>query len=534
MKSHRAIVLDGPDHLSFVASKDTPLTGEYQLVARVECVGLCFSDLKLLHQFDSHPRKGPVVDGIEQRILDEVPSYVPGDLPTVPGHEAVVTVVKTGGAVKHAKEGRRYLVQTDYRWLPTERSNAAFGYNFEGALQEYVLMDERVITSPEGESMLIEVPPDLSASEVALVEPWACVEDAYRTPVRRGMLEGGTLLVVADADPSERLRGELEQLAAGASRAVTVGRAAIRGAICLDELGKLPPDASFDDVIYLGGGADSLESLFPFLSHGGTMWVITCGRRFGRKVEVPVGRVHYEGIRIAGTLGESVVEAWERLPRDVELKNGMRVHVVGAAGPMGMMHVIRTFSLFDSVELHAADLDLSRLRELQRKLESMAKETNGGFVPYTPQDPPPLPRFDYVVVMVPSAALVAAAVDAGGEGCIINVFAGIPADVTAPVDMNAYLSRGMYFTGSSGSVVEDMKTVLERLVEGTLDTNLSVAAVAGLEGAIAGMEAVEKRRFAGKIVVYPACRGMALTALEEMGLTVWSRDAEKELLRRYG
>ena len=77
------------------------------------------------------------------------------------------------------KVGERYLVQTDYRWLPTSGSASAFGYNFEGALQEYVLLDERVITAPDGESMLIPVPEDLSASALALCEPWACVEDAY-------------------------------------------------------------------------------------------------------------------------------------------------------------------------------------------------------------------------------------------------------------------------------------------------------------------------------------------------------------------
>ena len=86
-----------------------------------------------------------------------MPHYVPGDKPTVPGHETVVRIVKVGAKVTRHKVGERYLVQTDYRWLPTANSNSAFGYNFEGALQEYVLLDERVITAPDGESMLIPV-----------------------------------------------------------------------------------------------------------------------------------------------------------------------------------------------------------------------------------------------------------------------------------------------------------------------------------------------------------------------------------------
>ena len=97
-----------------------------------------------------------------------MPHYVPDDQPTVPGHEAVVRIVKVGPGVTRHKVGDRYLVQTDYRWLPTANSNAAFGYNFEGALQEYVLLDERVITSPDGESMLIPVPEDCPP------RPWPC------------------------------------------------------------------------------------------------------------------------------------------------------------------------------------------------------------------------------------------------------------------------------------------------------------------------------------------------------------------------
>ena len=63
-------------------------------------------------------------------------------------------IVKVGRKVKDVKSGQRFLVQADYRWLSTVNSNVAFGYNFEGALQQYVLMDERVITSPDGELML--------------------------------------------------------------------------------------------------------------------------------------------------------------------------------------------------------------------------------------------------------------------------------------------------------------------------------------------------------------------------------------------
>jgi len=168
-----AVQLVGPDELVLNKSKEVFNPGPHQILCKVEVVGLCFSDLKLLKQFSSHVRKSELVAGIDPEILKEIPSYVPGEAPTVPGHETVVRIEAVGAGVEDFKPGDRFLVQTDYRWLRTASSNGAFGYNFEGALQEYVLMDERVITSPDGESMLIPVSEELSASAIALVEPGA-------------------------------------------------------------------------------------------------------------------------------------------------------------------------------------------------------------------------------------------------------------------------------------------------------------------------------------------------------------------------
>ena len=134
-----AVQLVGPSQLTLNPAKAVSPPGPHQILAKVECVGLCFSDLKLLKQFDQHPRKSVVVKGLTSEALDEMPNYVPGAKPTVPGHEVTCRIVAVGSEVKHHKIGERCLVQTDYRDLPTAGSASAFGYNFEGALQEYVL-----------------------------------------------------------------------------------------------------------------------------------------------------------------------------------------------------------------------------------------------------------------------------------------------------------------------------------------------------------------------------------------------------------
>jgi len=139
--TQRAVRLTGPDQLVLDPCKPVIRPGPSQILCRVEVVGLCFSDLKLLKQFSSHARKGPVVSGLDAKILDSVPGYVPDEAPTVPGHEPVVTVIETGSTVRQFLAGERYFIQADWRWLKTASSNGSFGYNFEVALQEYVLLD---------------------------------------------------------------------------------------------------------------------------------------------------------------------------------------------------------------------------------------------------------------------------------------------------------------------------------------------------------------------------------------------------------
>ena len=149
-----AVQLVGPGQLQLNPAKPIHQPGPHQILAKIEAVAPCFSDLKLLKQFDQHPRQERSGHRPECRSLKEMPNYVPGKKPTVPGHEVTCRIVAIGEKVKHHKVGERCIVQTDYRNLPTAGSASAFGYNFEGALQEYVLMDERVVIDSSGERFL--------------------------------------------------------------------------------------------------------------------------------------------------------------------------------------------------------------------------------------------------------------------------------------------------------------------------------------------------------------------------------------------
>lgn len=510
----RAVQLVGPDVLALNDSKDVFQPDDHQILGRIEVTGLCFSDLKLLKQFHGHVRKSDVTTGIDTSVLPAIPSYVPNEKPTVPGHETVVRIVKIGSKVKSVKVGDRRLVQTDYRWLKTANSNAAFGYNFEGALQEYVLMDERVITSPDGESMLLPAAEDLAASAIALVEPWACVEDSYVVRERQGPKQGG--------------------------KAMTIGGPGFDPA-ALDAVA----DESLDDIVFLGADAALLEKAFTKIAKNGLVNIVQNGQTFGRPVNTPVGRVHYGNVRITGTTGANPADGYAAIPANGEIRPNDAINVVGAAGPMGTMHVIRDICQgVPGVSVHGGDMNDERLAALARVAAPLAKKNGVKFETYNAKTNPPAGPFGYLALMVPAPALVEVAVQQAAKRAVINIFAGIPATVWHPISLDAYVAKQAYFIGTSGSDLNDMKIVLKKVEARALDTNLSVAAVSGLDGAVEGIRAVEKQLIPGKILVYPSCRGLGLTPLSELGKKHpevaalldqgnWNVAAERKLLEAY-
>jgi L-sorbose 1-phosphate reductase len=523
----RAVQLVGPDQLRMNEAKPVFEPGPHQVLGQVEVVGLCFSDLKLLKQFSAHARKSVVAQGLDDRTLSEMPNYVPGDKPTVPGHETVVRVVKCGPGVTRYKVGGRYLLQADYRWLPTAASASAFGYNFEGALQEYVLLDDRVVTAPTGESMLIPVPEDFAASALALCEPWACVEDAYVEQQRRKLKTDGKMLVVGETkvEPS-RLEHLFEHY--GKPADITWKTAS--------EVEGLK-DGGFDDVVYFGANAETAAKLFAKVAVRGLFNIVQCGEKFGRPVLSQIGRVHYGGIRVCGTTSSDPVEAMDRVPATAEIRPQDKINIVGAAGPMGTMHVIRDLCQgVPGITIFAGDLSDDRLAMLQKLAGPVAREQSVTLQTYNPSKDKLTHAFDYIVLMAPVPALVVQAIASAARGAIINIFAGIPAHVTAELDLDTYIAKGLYFIGTSGSTLEDMKLVLAKVLARKLDTNLSVAAVSGLDGAIDGIRAVEKNLMPGKIIVYPSLRGLKLTPLPELSGKLpledgrWTKQAEDALV----
>ena len=94
-------------------------------------------------------------------------------------------------------------------------------------------------------------------------------------------------------------------------------------------------------MIYFGSNPQTVESLFAKVAANGLFNIVLCGGSLGRAVNCAVGRVHYGGIRIIGTAGNDPADAMKNIPASGEIRKNDKINVVGAAGPMGVMHVIR-------------------------------------------------------------------------------------------------------------------------------------------------------------------------------------------------
>lgn len=526
--TQHAIQITGVDEIVVNTAKPVDEIGPTQMLFQVEACGICFSDTKLLHAFDSHPRKAEVVSGIDLAALPEIPSYKPGSLPVVPGHEPVGRIVAVGDEVSHFKVGDRLLVQADWKHLRTPKSNGAFGYNFEGALQEYVVIDERCVVAPNGEEFLLHVSDGPSAAAIGLIEPWATVEGSYAWAERNHIADGGRLLVVTDGEAKgiEALTAEHKP-----AETLTVAPADAAGL-----------EGSFDDIVYYGSDADVIESLAPKLGTRATFCVVLGGGRIGCPVQLDIGRVHYDFIRFVGTTGDDPADGYAWVPANGELRAGDKVAIIGAAGPMGQMHTMRAItSEVPGITVAGTDLSDERLAHLASIVGPVAEARGVPLEIINTGSTRLEPGYTHISCMVPVPALVAQAVDLAAEDAIVNAFAGIPAGTLGTFDLQGIIERRVFMLGTSGSDVSDMRTVLSKIEKGIIDTHISLDAVTGMAGFRDAIDSVINRTSGGKIMVFPMLHDLPLTRLVDMPTKlphvaakladgVWTKEAEQALL----
>jgi threonine dehydrogenase-like Zn-dependent dehydrogenase len=524
---------------------DVPEPGQDQLLIRVDAVGLCFSDVKLIRLGGDHPK-------LYGRDLTVEPTRI--------GHETSVTVMQVGaGLADRFRPGQRLAIQPD---IYVDGRSTAYGYTIPGGLIGYHVIGPEVLAADDG-AYVVPVDDRMGYAETALTEPWACVEAAYTQRRRLRPLAGGRAWIIGRPDDDQAYDfGDL--LAATAEIVVSHAspklERAVRAAAPNARLQTSSLDSAagpFDDVITLGiRSAATIERAADALAFRGAMAMVGDEPLDG-PVEIDVGRIHYHYTAYLGTRGSDVTAACGEGRNRAEIRPDGVTVVVGAAGPMGQMHIERALRMANGPRLVlGVDLDRDRLDAARVKLEPVATELGRNLI-LQPLGGVPDALFDAVarltdgrgaddvIVTAPVAAAVRDASVALAPDGMLVLFAGVPVGTRVSLDMSPVYLGGVQYTGTSGSRIADQALVVEKTVAGGLAPERALGAVGGMEAAQESLRALVEGRFAGKIVIFPHLGDLPLTSLRELAErepavsaalgpgAAWTMEAEAELFARH-
>ncbi|MBL8160582.1 MAG: alcohol dehydrogenase catalytic domain-containing protein [Anaerolineae bacterium] len=516
-----------------------------QLLVRHDAVGICFSDIKVIKLGQQHPR-------IYRNMQTN---------PVVLGHEVSMTVVKVGEQLKEQYQvGDRFIIQAD---VYVKGVGYAYGYEIEGGFSKYGLIDQRVLNGDEG-NYLLPLKETTGYVESALTEPWACVIAAYRLKYRTILKAGGTAWIIGtdanDARPYSISAGFdaashpahllLSDVPAGFADWLRARAAELGITVTVVDDISQPPVSAIDDIILLGADAARIEQASPHLANFG-VFAIIAEQPLPRVAQVDIGRVHYNRWLYVGGAYPDIARAYADQPVRSELQPGGRAWFIGAAGPMGRMHVQRAIEAQQPPALIVCtDVSDHRLEDLRVTFEADAVARGIEFICINPMNADAAEKlaaykergFDDVVVLAPVPRLISDGATYLAHGGVMNVFAGVARGTMAALDLSDVYSKGVRYIGHSGSMMDDIRITLQQAESGILSPIRAVAAVGSLSAFRDGLKAVEDAVFPGKVVIFPHIKEMPLTplpALKDVLPTVyaklrdgreWTPEAETEFL----
>jgi threonine dehydrogenase-like Zn-dependent dehydrogenase len=525
-----------------------PEYGPDQLLVRHDACGLCFSDIKVISLGPEHPR-------IYRKDLDHNPIVL--------GHEVSMTVVGVGENLRDQyKVGDRFIIQAD---VFVNGVGYAYGYEIQGGLSEYNVIDQRILNGDHG-NYLLPVQASTGYAESGLTEPWACVIAAYGLKYRTALKPKGTAWIIG-TDPNDTtpytISAGFDEKGAPARLMLTnvpAGfaawlreRAAALGieVINVAAVGE-PPVKPVDDIILLGNDPEIVEAASPFLADFG-IFALIARQPMPRKTSVDIGRVHYNRWLYVGGPGPDIAQAYSEHPARASLKPGGRAWFVGAGGPMGRMHVQRAIQIANGPKVVVCtDVSDLRLNDLKESFAAEAEAKGIQFVCLNPMQKEDYAAamkaykaqgFDDIVVLAPVPAVIADAATHLAPGGSMNVFAGVARGTMTTLDLSDVYLKGARHFGHSASTIDDLRLMLSQAESGELSPNRAVAAIGSLGAARDGLIAVRDATFPGKVVIFPQIKDLPLTPLPELKdkfPTVyaklkegreWTVEAEQELLR---
>jgi L-sorbose 1-phosphate reductase len=532
-----------------------PEPNDDQLLVRIDSVGVCFSDVKILKQGGSHPK-------LYNRNLSVDPTRL--------GHEVSLTIIKVGkNLARNYQPGQRLAVQPD---IYQNGLSTAYGYTIPGGLVQYHLIGAEVLETDAG-ACLLPVDESMGYAESALLEPWGCVAAAYTQRRRLDLKTGGTLWIIGQPDDATEFTFSknldapatiiLTDVPASVKKLVSATQAKVIERNELDENGyenisrELTDGKGFDDIVMLNPtAANVVGQVARLIARRGTLNLVGTQPLDGL-VQVDFGRLHYDYIAFVGNSTLDIAASYGEQRNRCDLRANGTAVFVGAGGPMGQMHVQRALELPDGPKLIiATEISDERLQTLIDMFSPLAEKQSRTLLIFNPNTAKQSFHdfvmqatdglgADDVVVSVPIASLMEEADTVMKPDGMLVFFAGVPNGTMGMVNLsNVYLSNAQY-TGTSGLTIHDQALVMERRLEGTLSPGRSVAAIGGFETAAEAIQSVMDSKYPGKVVIFPQIHNLPLTSLKELEQRLpevaaklgedmmWNSEAEEALIEKF-
>lgn len=482
--------------------------GPDEVVARVDAVCICSSDIKIIRMGVQHPL-------FNARDL--------AASPVILGHEVALTVLDVGRNWRDRfSQGQRLGLQPA---MMVQGRRSTIGMDLPGGFSQHMRLDARMLNAAD--PYVFPIPDTLSAAAGAMLEPYSCVEAAYRPNCRTSLKPGGRLLIVG------RPGGEHATLAldCAVARAMLLdppgallgwARGHADDLVMLADLDE-PETGSFDDIILCGlPNLEDYRRLLPRLAVGG-LFTLVSANAAAAPVPVDVARIHYHALSFVGTRGPAVEAAFVPARNRFDLRPGGAALILGAGGAMGRIHTHRALELQDGpAVIVATSRKGRRCAALRDDFGALARERGKTLIVVEDEtlelrlsEIAPT-GFDDVVVVAPDVAAVERGAALLRPDGMLVVFSGMPFEQPCRLPLGLIATAGMRITGSTGSRVEDQLAVLRRVTDEGLDLTGNLEAIAGFKALPAALEAVMEGRVCGKVAIYPAALDLPLTSVRDL------------------
>ena len=523
-----------------------------QMLVRIDSVGLCFSDVKIIAAGGDHPK-------LYHRDLANDPTRL--------GHEVSLTVIEVGDELKdryHA--GQRLAVQPD---IYQDGKSTAYGYTIPGGLTQYHVMGKEMLETDAG-ACLLPLRDSMGYAEASTLEPWGCVMAAY-TQRRRLEPKDGGIMWIQGRPGDERdyefsagldapaaivmtdVPASVQQLVAQTS-AKTIVRDGLTPEDFQALVDEVTDGVGFDDIVMLDPrSAETVGAVAKHIARRGTLNLVGQTALDGL-VSTDVGRLHYDYTAYLGGQGPDIAGSYGEARNRCDLRPHGTTVFVGAGGPMGLMHVQRAIQQADGPStVIATEMSDVRLASLVERLAPLAKSNGCELLTYNGQtNEKSLYDFvmevtdnkgaDDVVVSVPISSVMAEADTVMNAEGMLVFFAGVPNGTMAPLNLSEVYLNNAQYTGTSGLTIDDQQEVVDLADAGALSPGSIVGAIGGMTAAKEGIQALVEGRYSGKVIIFPQIHDLPLMGLPELKEKlpqvaeklapgeIWTDEAERALV----